>query len=111
MNDNNNMANTVLQNCQRGEIFLLFLIVLIGCFFLLVKLIKRQIDFRHQSLREERYSASPLSRPTSDNSPAGTSTLKADETLQKIEFDRDVIKSTITHEDDTCVERTIKKFY
>jgi hypothetical protein len=38
------MANTIVQNCQRGIIFITFLIVLVSFIFTVISLIKKRID-------------------------------------------------------------------
>jgi hypothetical protein len=46
------MANTILQNCQRGIIFITFLIVLFGFILTVISLIKKRIDSSDEDKRE-----------------------------------------------------------
>lgn len=46
------MANTHLQNCQRGIIFITFLIFLFGFILTVISLIKKRIDSFDEDKRE-----------------------------------------------------------
>lgn len=46
------MANTILQNCQRGIIFITFLLVLLGFILTVISLIKKRIDSSDEDKRE-----------------------------------------------------------
>lgn len=46
------MANTILQNCQRGIIFITFLIFLFGFILTVISLIKKRIDSSDEDKRD-----------------------------------------------------------
>ena len=91
------MANTTLQNCQRIVIVMQFATLVLVTTFLTIKLIKKQIDFKHHTKEQE-----PPSESAADK-------YKESSEVTNIQFDKAAIVSTVLKDEDTCTERLMKK--
>lgn len=91
------MANSTLQNCQRAIILLWFASLAVITTLLTVRLIKKKIDFNARPRKEE--------EPPSESA---AEKYKESEITQH-QFDKAAVKSTILNDEDTCVDRLMKK--